>query len=360
MKWEDLTTYDRSLSLLRSGDLKAYSPKYCARLATTMMGARRFEIQPNASKRIRDAITSYPELLAENSQFAIPPFEKTWIEFETKYLIQHDLMTRVMEPYADRRVGYLFQGNTVMIFSEDSKYEPSPGVLAYRLNSPMPMELQQQFAEWFGISRIGIDPFLWGHTMTQYLDESVKRSLRDQHTLMISPGMETFFGKDDPKTIPLMVRDSYHGSAGELRNILGILLMLNQPSRVRAIKDVPRKRGIVRGKPMPYFGHSTIDICLDKLDNASLLSRPREGEHASPRWHEVRGHFCHNAAARKATHAHAWAQVDDRRWECQAGCGGKRWWREFPEGRGSAQVGFVHQERRITTKEDISARGDRN
>ena len=228
---------------------------------------------------------------------------------------------------------------------------PMPTIVAYRLNTRMPMELQQQFAEWFGVSRIGLDQFLWGHNMSQYLDESAKRSLRDQHTLMLAPGVQALF-EDAPETIPKMVRDSYYGSAGELRNILGILLMLNQPAHTRTVGEVPRKRGLVRGKPMPYFGYSTVDIRIDKRDISSLLSRPRQGEHASPRWHEVRGHFCHNAAARKATHTQVWAQVDDRRWECQAGCGGKRWWRELPNGRGSAAVGFVHQKRAIRTGAD--------
>jgi hypothetical protein len=332
------------------------SKKYFESLNAAMIRARRFNITDNAGLRIRDAMASYPEYLCENSEFAIPPFETTWIEFNSRNMLFHNLLSPRMGADSDKRVAYLIHKNRVTVFAEGDDEEPKVMFLEYDLNKPMSLAQQQEVADFFDVTRIGLDPFLWGHTMTPYLRNEVQRSLRDQHGIHI-PGYVREIMEKYPERLKSRVLDSYYGSAGELRNVLGVLLMLNQPKNSLKMSEVPRKRGLIRGKPQSYFGYSLVDIDIDKSEhfNPNRTQGPRQLS-APIRWHEVRGHFCHNQAAKKSDHEHVWQRLDDKKWECmKEGCEARRWWREYPEGRGSSEVGFIRQDRRIKTKQDRAA-----
>lgn len=355
MEWTKLTTFDRTLSLAKSGDLMMiYNDKKLSReIAAIMLSARRFNITDDAAVRIRDAMANYPEYLSDNGQFAIPPFKTMWIEFNSRIMLKHDLLTSYMRDDADERVGYLIHNNRVYTFSENKNWIPGKTDYDFILNKPMSYETQKLLCELFGVSRIGIDPFLWGHTMYDYLTTEVRKDLRNQHGLELSKQVLKVY-EENPEALKKIFREAYYSSAGELRNILAVLLMINQPSTSLRFSEVPRKRGMVKGRPMPYFGYSNVDINIDKSVHFNPNRKPNEGERKILRWHEVRGHFCHNAKAKEKTHVHIWRETEPHRWECALECGAKRWWREYPDGRGSAEKGYIHQSRRIRTKNDQS------
>jgi len=338
--WAKLTLYDRVLH----SDLKAMRP-------AAFNKARRFSITDRASERIREAMASAPELIGENSEFAIPPFDPMWIEFNSRILLRHEKLSgNAMEydPTADVNVGYLFHGKEVTVYCEGENLEPIPLPIKYRLNTFMSMEEQQKIAEWFGVSRIGIDPFLWGHEMTKSLDDMHRPMLRRQHSMEIGAAL---LDMDENER-----QDVYLGSAGDLRNIIAILLMINQPAKIIQTREVPRQRGLVKGKSVAYYGHSEIDIDLDRRKRVSILTKPKRGQaNWQLRWHEVRGHFVHNHT-NGTDHAHEWEEIAPRKWKCQVeGCKATRTWREYPEGKGTAEKGFIKQRRVIKTKEDANA-----
>lgn len=341
--WSKLTLYDRVLR--QTGNAH--------HAANRLREARCFVITERAAERVRDAMQACPEMIAEHSQFAIPPFENMWIEFPSRIMLEGARLSGVGimgNPTSDLHVGYLITNNVVSVVAEGDDMQPNYLPIRYGLHRPMQIAEQQQAAAWFNVSRMQLDPFLWGHNMHDTLDAEHRRMLRAQHTLDLSDFIEGRI-----HSTARTAYHTYHGSAGELRNILAVLLMINQPAKVIQTREVPRQRGLVKGKPMAYWGHSLIDIDLDRRRKVNVLAKPRRGtSNFQMRWHSVRGHFFHSHA-RNADHAHVWiGDLDrERHWHCaHPGCKAQRAWREYPDGRGSAQVGYVDQVRRIKTKED--------
>lgn len=128
---------------------------------------------------------------------------------------------------------------------------------------------------------------------------------------------------------------------------LGFYLALAS-RKVHVISEKPNRVVRPRGKKLLYFGHSTIKIELTapKITRRDFAT----GTHATPRRHQVMGHFVHRGGQRGCTHP--WQVVtrdpDDGipRWECPD-CGRKRTWRKAFE-RGDAGKGFVHQKYEVT------------
>ncbi len=341
--WSKLTLFDRVQRLTGNAH----------HAANRMRHARPFVITERAAERVRDAMQTYPEMIAEHSQFALAPFDNMWIEFPARVMLEGSRLSGegiMGNPTSDVTVGYLITNNVVSIVAEGEDLQPNFLPIRYGLHRPMSLTEQGQAAAWFQVTRIQLDPFLWGHSMYDTLDAEHRRMLRAQHTLDISDFTE---GR-----IPSSARtayNTYRGSAGELRNILAVLLMINQPAKVIGVREVPRQRGLVKGKPMAYWGHSLIDIDLDRRRKVNVLAKPRRGSsNFQMRWHEVRGHYFHRWA-RGADHAHEWIGDIERElhWTCgHPGCRATRTWRTYPNGHGSAAKGYVDQTRRIKTKED--------
>lgn len=129
--------------------------------------------------------------------------------------------------------------------------------------------------------------------------------------------------------------------------MLAFVLLLNG-KRVHTIADSPMRKTLHRGRPVRYFANSLVRI--DLTTPAQLRRAIATGTHATPRRHQVMGHFVHRGGQRDC--AHPWQAVtrdpddDIPRWECPD-CGRKRTWRKAFE-RGDAGKGFVHQKYEVT------------
>lgn len=121
--------------------------------------------------------------------------------------------------------------------------------------------------------------------------------------------------------------------------------------RAVVISEVPRRRAISRGRSVVYQAHTkiTIDLSAPRITRRSFGT----GTHASPRRHEVAGHFVHRGGDQYCTHTwmpRTLEPPDDiPRWECAA-CGRRRTWRKAFE-RGDAGKGWVRQSYEITAAE---------
>jgi hypothetical protein len=322
--------------------------QHSAHIKQILRSAHKFVLTDDAAIRIAEAIRAYPEMLADNSQFAIPPFETTWIEMPLRNF-QRKLIgeNQEIDDRSDRTIGYLIHKDRVYVAGENEDLDAMMMPFSYGLNTPSTFEEEQRACKYFGVSRAQLDSFLWGHTVFKELRSGYMRSLRRQHSLRLEYTDETLARATEAQ---LKVGNSlYVGAAGDLRNILGILLAMNQPTKYLRTSDVPHRRKMTAKGPRVYMAHSVIEFDLNKKPIRQLLRRNMEkGTHASPRWHQVKGHFCHDSKGRGETGCiHdgglAWVELEPRKWECQE-CGGKRWWREYPEGRGDAAIGFVQSQ----------------
>lgn len=310
-----------------------------------LIAAHKFVLTNEAAEKVGQAINNYPEMLVQNGKFAIPPFPRTWIEMSYPAFYRGlGAPEDAMDDYSDDRVGYLFVDDRVYVASSGKDMKGMFIPIEYELHRPMSFEAEQSFSKDLHTSRAQIDRFMWGSAFFERMDLHDQRALRANHTVRPIRVQADIINNEAWQKL-------LFGAAGDLRNILGLLLMLNQPAKYLRTHDTKTKRSLSSKGPKVYMAHSTIELTMNRKPIRQLLTRNKEhGTHASPRWHEVRGHFCQDKTARESGCHHGggdwWVEYEPKKWECLE-CGGKRWWREFPNGRGDASRGFVQSQHKV-------------
>jgi hypothetical protein len=358
------------------------------RVRSRLLSAKRFRLDWEATQRAASVMRDIPDLLIREQQFARAPYPVTWIEFPFEPWWR-EITHREPAPDADTEIGYLIDNDNVYVVSGNDNAarqlnDPTfPQVsllpLYYQLHRPWPLSEQLDFAMAAKVSRLGLDGFLWGESIYELIrdpdnpenmlpfDQQPQRILRENHTCSVLPLSELALRASNVNDI---VYKMVGGASGELRNIIGLLLMMNRPSLTQYVRDIGHHRTFLRGKLRPYLSHTVVSITIDPLPQLRLVGTPA-GEAVEKRRHEVRGAYCHDEAYRKGTKAgcvHEWTEhpdyideaLDDKRWHTNHGgftefdnwkcihCGGHRWWREHHE-RGNAGIGWVDKEYEITT-----------
>jgi hypothetical protein len=336
---------------------KAVGEKTIAALQAKARQAHKFVFDEEASIRVGEVVRDIPDLIIREAQFARAPFEVTWIEYDA-FHFWSTVNGREPDEKSDTKVGFLIDHNRVNVVAmgEEDKRRTHTGLypIAYHLNTEWPVEDQLRFAHNASTSRMGLDFWMWGETAGKLLQagETDKlRALRDSH-------MAEFILRPD-FLANLVKRNRLVGfldkSAGDMRNMIAFLLMLNRPSIVQYKNTLPKWHGFIGNKVKPFFSHTTVNVSLDAVAVLNLVGTPK-GEEVGRRRHEVRGHYCHDKGARDymriAGCIHDWqpthkdwtpwpdAKADEAdNWRCGT-CDGKRWWRAEHH-RGTAQTGFV-------------------
>lgn len=336
-------------------------PDLPKRLQHKIRMAEKFVFDRDASERVAIVLRDVPELIAENIQFARPPFDLCWIEYDS------DVIFRMLNPdhynpqdgTRDVKVGILIDHNRINVCSQTEEGALVIMPFAYHLNTEWPLEEQLQFCDQFKISRLGIDIWLWGSAGSKFLNEGNTQYLR---TLRDTNMVECMFKNEE---LSYKHAATIIGSTtGDFKNHVAMLLMLNQPSVTQYIR-VPSTRGWIRHKPRPFMKHTTIRMALDPVPKIRALST-NPGSGGLRRRHRVRGHYCHNKAARQAiwhhTCEHQWQPTNKRwelinvevgddveNWKCGK-CEGKRWWKEEHR-RGHYSEGEVEHTYEVTRHE---------
>jgi hypothetical protein len=323
-------------------------------------GTKRFVLTEAAAIRIGEAIRAYPEMLVDHGWFARTPFPTCWIELPAP-AFHSAIVPNYKSPTGDKeddRVGYLFDGDHVYVGASvkgERSADFSP--LVYHLHTPNTLQEQIDLVERMKVSRAQLDNFFWGATMAESLPQDTLRGLRAQHGFRIAV--------DERYRERISGYEWLGFSAGEVRNIIGILLMINQPSGVLHHTDVGhRKQMTIRGNRV-LMSHSVVTLNLDRRSSPSRLLRKPVGSHGSPRWHEVMDHWCNDKIARtrghsiddpkthgRGDHAHLWVKDDEKLVATCAICGGRRWRREMRNGRGDRAKGTISQLRVVSVNED--------
>lgn len=320
-----------------------------AMVRAKVRSAKRFVLTEEAAIKVGEAIRAYPEMLVEQGVFARTPFETCWIEMPS-YRFHETIVPGSSTPEADTRVGYLFDGDNVYIVAQRDETVASISPLVIHLHQTHTLKQELKLTEELNLSRYSLDYFYWGKTMADELPVAIRRGLREQHSF----SMHT---KEKYKSA-ITGEEFLMFSAGEVRNIIGLLLMINQPSSILRAEPVEKRRAMTRKGSRLFMAHSVITLHLDKRHRPDRIFRLPRAFRMGPKWHEVMNHWCHDKIARtkghneddprthgRGNHAHVWEQDDDGvlRFTCSI-CGGKRW-RRIMKGRGNKSRGTVTQER---------------
>jgi hypothetical protein len=306
--------------------------------------AEKFVFDAEASARVATVLRDVPELLVEQIQFARPPFDLCWIEYDVDVIFAVLNPDRTIEPDETRdvHIGLLIEHHRMTVVSEDMRGRFGIMPAIYHLNTEWPLEEQLALAAQFGTSRMGIDFWLWGSLAPKLIEagkQDYLRALRDTNRvewLLPIP--------------PSKAASVYNGTIGDFKNHVAMLLMLNQPACTQ-YAEVPRGRGWIGNKPKPFMAHRTVHVALDPVPHIRQFGAGTGG--SVRRRHRVRGHYCTNLAARSGGCIHQWQAAgaewkliavkvgdDPERWVCAA-CGGRRWWRA-DHARGDASIGWVN------------------
>lgn len=315
-----------------------------AQTRQNLRSSQKFVLTNTAVDNIIEAMRAFPEQLVLNSKFAHPPHELTWLESG-----HHENM-------GDRNTGYLINHGTVTTIFEgdnpgdDGVFLPTPFIIS--LNQPSTKEEQKAFMDWVGFTEEQFERSFWGN-----LYDSMPKRLRDkmrmQHKVSFIPSMERIA----PHTFEKVRENLDMG----IRMVVGTLLAFNQPKSPLYMTLNNAQRRLTSKGNKTFLAHSVVEMNLAKKKEIRFNYRHAGGTHDSPRWHPVKGHYVHSHKARSADCSHGfgndpdWWQLDEtyegERWVC-TGCGGKRTWRDVPEGRGDGSKGMVLHHHVVTHNPD--------
>jgi hypothetical protein len=323
-----------------------------------LRAAKKFVLDDQAAIYLATMLREHPRVIADAQDFAIPPFNLMWVELPFRSF--YAAMTgEEPDSTSDTQVGYLIESPSVWVAAASEDHRDACFLpTGFVLHKPMTIEEQLGLADKLEVSRLGIDLWFWGESASffaggrRYVDNKTAWDKESLHALQDNHSVQ--FAPLKPKYQDKKLGQLLHGSAGDLRNIIGLLLFINRTRDITYEKDVPMAQSLIKRKPKPLMPHKVISIKLDPLPRLMKLAA---GEGIRRRFHEVRGHFCHDETARAGC-PHGkyetgdwgewWEEYEMLRWRC-TGCSGKRWWK--PEHtRGSSDVGVIKEQTYAVTK----------
>ena len=311
-----------------------------------LRNAKVFKFDEDAAIYAAQMMRDYPEAIAHDVDFAIPPFQQMYIEypFPKFYEILTPEGIRVRDPLPledqDADVGYFYDGPRVYVMSRTTNKNDAQGMvlpLRFRLNQPFTFQEEVEVSKTLQGSRLTLDAFFWGSCYPKLIerkDNASMRALRERHSCEVWYGKHTLFEPKDLMTHLL------YTNAGDMRSIIAFILFLNRTRDMQIVDDIPPAPGFVRAKPRTLTRYNLIHI---KLDPGPMLKRVFKSR-ATGGWrreHDVRGHWCHDRTyhANGKPHEHDLRETHHQYWKCLK-CGGCKWWRKEHH-RGRKDLGQV-------------------
>ena len=324
-------------------------------VAAALPRARRFILTEDSSSQLGHIIARAEDLILKHHQFALAPYPVTYIEFNVRRM--HDSLGRAttgqMPNYIgtepDEWLGYLITERETWVFARGVEMSSCVTGITYR-HTPGHCDLRRSVrrggesneeADWTALC------LMLGTSVHALPDEETRQALLGNWSLH--------------KNLRLIDYDKFEwrALAGDVRNLLAILLLLNQPEHYTLTSHAPRRR-LNRGRPVVYAAHSVVELELGRTRNYRRLFDHLPVDRSGPRRHEVRGHFYHTPASARerctCPEGHDWpAQPtefhdDAPTWTCRV-CGGRRTWRKHHE-RGDASRGYVTKEYEVKERSD--------
>ena len=341
-------------------------------------------LDDDATRYAGELVRQAPRVIADAQDFAIPPFERTYIEFNFRTWFRA-ITGRDPDADGDDRVAYLIVKNRIRMLSYRKGMPIGIYPMEYELWNPFTLAEELALAQKLQTSRMAFDVFFWGESALQFMSgkwdqvhnhhfdvdgvEPFVPEIRDisggtqgipipgaEKIHSVSADAETAAAKvwdreglrairanhrftfyDPRMATPQMWRVLVGGACGELRNVIAMLLFLNRTKKLHYEREEPTVTRMWKTRPIPLLKHRTITLHVNPVPRLVKLAA---GEGIRRRLHDVRGHFCHNEVARSNACEHVWAESreDHLQWRCE--CGGLRWWKREHQ-RGHADKGIV-------------------
>lgn len=307
MKKEDLTLFDLWMS-----DRNAL-------LGPTMRQAKRFVLDASASEFVGELLRRAPLEVLRQHQFAKAPYETTWIELDHEAYFQRGLQLPT-KSLSDSKVGILVHHDRVRTIACDAGGSAMLSPMIIDLHRKVTFEEELEIAQAVGASRFSLRMLLLGGVTavtSDWWQSAEAAEVCRSHRLSVDKAFEHL---PTPDLAALLA-----GSAGDLKMMLALLLLLVRPHSNIVSQEVGHRRAIVGGKAMVLKEHHVLKLRLDHADPVTrYLSHLSTGGHR--REHGVRGHWAqHRKRGRNC--GHQWEGLSPTLFQCVV-CGAKRWWKK--------------------------------
>lgn len=303
--------------------------------------ARQFIFDQASSRTMGAFVGTCADLVADQLQFAIPPYDVAYIEIDLHgFNIGLGTPASLLSTVQGSRKGYLASGHRIFVLEYDSDDRNAVvnvfGVGDLDRAPPVLRPLTDTEVQGFQVALLGSSY----HNLTDHQ----RRAFSSRFGI-------PYYGH--PEFYQEAVEHYYEGGFGYGVHYAAALLLLLQQRHI-TITDRPAERKMVRGKSRAFMAYSTVTI---NLHGAAEIRRAftvtdRDG----PRRHEVRTHYAHRHGRKDCEHW--WVPVVDpekKHWNCTR-CGRLRWLvKDYLRGNGSK--GFVTKSYHVTDRGDDS--GDR-
>lgn len=309
--------------------------------------ARRFVFTDETTEAIANLFREEPQLFLGNYQFAIPPYDETYIEFNHQVWCRAS-QTAIDDPKADLTCAHLTKnGNIYGIVSGKADLDiPIIMPLCYSLDMPpetVPHRPARDYRK-FPFSETHKMAIILGGRLMEAATDEICADLDTRCNIYVSELLidrlqrdhgDGLFGGLSRKLHAYMLKH-----AGELRCYMAHMLWLNRikTSQQLVLDTRPRERRLVKGRPVVFQEHHIVrlkpEVSYRHLAR-SLLKRE------SPRRHEVEGFFRN---FNKTECEHDWPLLPDEnnRWYCRK-C--PQWRIRVKDHlRGDASKGFITKE----------------
>lgn len=290
--------------------------------------ARQFVFDEEASVFVGRFIADCPDVLVDQMQFALQPYETTYIELDLAavYRGTGKPSTADYYPEPDWKIGFLAHGGVIYGFTNSRERQtPYLSPLCVLDNEYHPMAKLEALID---DSRV-----ILGTTWYD-LNEGQRHSVSQRFNM-------GYIGPEEHRESAL--RHMIPASMGEARVYLAALLMLFNRRRFTTVDHDYSRRGH-RGKFRTFMAYTSVTIHLEQW-NDFRLHMDKERDRLSPRRHEVRAHYKHRHLTPGCEHQ--WQPVEEKQqWRCTR-CSGLRYLcREHLRGDGA--LGFVKKDYQIT------------
>jgi hypothetical protein len=313
------------------------------RVRDALRAAKRFVLNEEACRYVGEIVRDVPEAIAHAQEFALLPFPVMYVEFANFKAYFETVNGSVAKEDSDACLGYVYEGPRVYAIADAPHAHsgwPMLTPISYRLHQPFTMQEELDFCAAAGTNRLSLDVYMWGKSYEKIGTEE-RRALRAEHSIEWLA---------HPDALKPWWSQSLYASAGEMRNIVAALLLLNQPSELRYEETLGPVQGMVRNKVRAFLSHSVIRFPINPVPRIKRALVGGKGGELWRREHDVRGHFCHSKTARTAAHnslvSHEWVEYGPNQWRCKL-CGGLRWWRR------ECRRGTKHGAGRVTAEYEV-------
>jgi hypothetical protein len=309
--------------------MRGISNKYVHLIKNNLPRAKQFIFDEKSSEIMANFIQEAPELLFKNEQFAIPHFDVSYYEFDADLFLQAFGRPKTdNDEGKDWRVGYLVIGDKIFIITKSfqGKYA-TPSVLMYMIKiGPFNGEPNEMI-----MSRRMKAAYMLGSSDNDIPMEMRNVIVEKYHYANLTelPNERVIQGLPD--------------GAGDLRNLITMILFLYQSKKVIDLRDVAPKRGFMKGKQVTYMAQSVVTIHLNEV-KAIRKYMEIAHERASPRRHWCKPFYRTIGGSHSCDHT--FEEYKEERWKCTK-CEAKRA-RVKSYQKGDATKGYVLKHYEVT------------